>query len=91
MSVSLSIQHVRQAMVQMVLDQRFFCLGYRLLYSLQLLRNLKARPTLLEHLNDAGKVTSSAPQALDDGRMSVMCVHGDRPCESGGILPPRLQ
>jgi len=53
MSVSLSIQHVRQAMVQMVLDQRFFCLGYRLLYGLQLLRHLKAWFTLFEHLHYA--------------------------------------
>ena len=61
-----------KAMVQMVLNQRFFGLLNGLFNCLQLLRNIKAGAANDQHIYRAAQVTMGLFEALDDGWMRCM-------------------
>src|SRR5215831_1010906 len=59
-------------MVDMIVDQRLFCLANGFLDCMELLGQIEARPTVLDHGDDATQVALGSPQALDDVRMALM-------------------
>ena len=63
---------VFQAVVDVVVDQRFLGLRHGLFDRLQLLRHIKARPASLQHLDDGFQVTIRSFEAVGD--VGVRCV-----------------
>jgi hypothetical protein len=59
-------------MVEVILDQRLLRLLDRLLDRMQLLRDIEARATVLDHLHHAREVAVRALQPFDDRGMGVM-------------------
>jgi len=69
-------------MIDVVVDQRLFGFAYGVFNGVKLLSDLEARPGLLDHGNNAPKVSFSAFQALQDCKMGLMDVrvwHGAIP------------
>ena len=58
-----------EAVVNMIMNEHAFCVYHGRLYGMQLLRNLKARSTLLDHVDDAAKVPISAFETRDHLRV----------------------
>lgn len=65
---------VLKAMVDVVLDQRFFGLLDGFLHRLQLLGNLQTLLSLFDHDNDAAQVSVGTLEALDKFGMAGMDV-----------------
>jgi len=61
-----------EAMVDMVVDQHLLGLADGLFDGVELLGEIETVPALLEHGEDAPKVSFSSFQALDDIRMALM-------------------
>ena len=61
-----------EAVIEVIVDQRLFRLANRLFDRVELLRQIDARPTLIDHGNDASQVTLGALQPLDDLRLALM-------------------
>ena len=61
-----------KAVVDMVLDQGPFGLLHGFLHRVKLLRDIHARLGVLDHTDDAGKVTIGAFQPLHDGGVGCM-------------------
>ncbi len=74
-----------QAMVNMVLNENFLGLGYRLFDRVQLLGKVQAGTMLFHHLQDAPQVAFGALESLSDG---VMVVVRSR-CRHAPIVSPR--
>jgi len=55
-----------------IVDQRLFCLANGLLDRVELLSQIDASPTLLDHGNDASQVSFGTLQPLDDLRVALM-------------------
>ena len=58
----------------MIVDERALGAGDGVLDRLELLREVDAWAFLLDHPNDATKMTGSAVQALDDGRVTGVSI-----------------
>jgi hypothetical protein len=69
-----------QAMIQMVVHQGPFGLGNCLLYRVELLRDVEAGTSFLDHGDDGSKVTFDSLKPLHDLEVALMtvrrCVHG---------------
>ena len=63
-----------EAMIDVVIDKRALGAGDSILDRLELLRDIDAGPLLLDHPNDAAKMTGSPVQPLDDRRMTSVSV-----------------
>jgi len=63
-----------QAVIDVVANQRPLCLADSLLDCMKLLRQIKARAAVGEHLDHLVKVTFSAFQTLDDSNVSFVNV-----------------
>jgi hypothetical protein len=61
-----------ETVIEVIVDQRLFRLANRLFDRVELLRQIDARPTLIDHGNDASQVTLGALQPLDDLRVALM-------------------
>ena len=61
-----------ETVIEVIVNQRLFCLVHRLLDCMELLGQIEARPTVLDHGDDATQVALGSPQALDDLRMALM-------------------
>jgi len=71
--------------IDVIVNQRLFCLTNGLLDGMELLRQVDARPTLFDHVDDAPQVSRGSPQPLDDLRVALMkdgTLHGTI-CERG--------
>lgn len=66
-----------EAMVKMVLNQRFFGLGDGFFNRLQLLHHFQTRAPFIEHVDDTGQVATGSTKAFDDCGMAFVCVHCD--------------
>ena len=69
-----------QAVIYVVPDQFLLCLRDRALNRIQLLRQIKARPTVRKHRYDPVKMPFGTPQALDDAGVRFV----DRCCRFHG-------
>ncbi|MDR6599841.1 hypothetical protein J2732_000824 [Achromobacter deleyi] len=63
-----------QAMVNVILNEDFLGLGYRLFDRMQLLRKIQAGTMLFHHMKNAPQVAFGALQALGNGVMVVVRV-----------------
>ncbi len=61
-----------EAVIDVIVNQRFFCLPDGLLNGVQLLSQVEARPSLLDHGNDAPQVALRASQTLYDLRVALV-------------------
>lgn len=66
--------YVFQAIIQMILDQRFLGLSDRLLDGLELLRDVEAGPAAFDHLDNAAQMAAGAIQALHNLGMGMVAM-----------------
>jgi len=71
--------------IDVIMNQRFFCLPNGLLNGVELLSQVEARSTFLDHGNDAPQMALRAPQPLHDLRVTPVndSIHA-------GIISPRM-
>lgn len=76
--------HVFKAVIQVVLNERFLRLLHSLFHRMKLLGDINARPSFLDHVDDAQQMPIGAPESLGDDRvifmkafMSMRLVHID--------------
>src|SRR5262249_24123737 len=67
-----SVRSGVETVIEVIVNQRLFCLVHGLLDRMELLGQIEARPTLLDHRDDATQVALGSPQALDDVPMALM-------------------
>jgi hypothetical protein len=65
-------RNILEAMIEVVLDQRLFCLANRLFDRMKLLRDLQARSTTLDHFDHTAQVACNSIESFDDLRVSLV-------------------
>lgn len=76
---------VFKAMVNVILDENFFCLRDCLLDGMQLLGKIKARTMLFHHLENASQMPFCALEALGDRVMVMVRIWGSH---ANHYIPP---
>src|SRR4030081_3630199 len=80
------LERAVEAVTDVVVNQGLLGVLDRALDRLQLLRNLQARPVLLDHFDDHVKMAVGAPEPLDNRGMLMMRHSASYP--GGRIYPP---
>ena len=76
-----------EAVIDVIVNQRLFCLPDGLLDGVELLSQVEARSPLLDHGNDAPQMPLRPSQPLRDLRVALV---NDSILHSGSIISPRI-
>ncbi len=79
-SDALVLLGMRKAMIDMIVDQRFFRTRDGLLDGMKLLRDIDAGSARLNHIDNAAQMAAGPVEPLDDRRMAAVRMIGHFNC-----------